>query len=72
MFFKEKPDFVVVGHRHVNGMSTVYDTKVIESGCVSGSDNYCMDKRLRNHAEQMIAVINQDGLECLYDVRLSD
>ena len=72
MFFKEKPDFVVVGHRHVNGMSTVYDTKVIESGCVSGPDNYCMDKRLRNHAEQMIAVINQDGLECLYDVRLSD
>lgn len=71
MFFNEKPDFVVVGHRHVNGVSTVYDTKVIESGCVSGPDNYCMDKRLRNHAEQMIAVINQSGLDCVYDVCLS-
>ena len=72
MFFKEKPDFVVVGHRHVNGLTTVYDTKVIESGCVSGADNYCMDKRLRNKPEQMIAVIDQNGLDCLYNVPLSD
>lgn len=72
MFFKEKPDFVVVGHRHVNGLTTVYDTKVIESGCISGADNYCMDKRLRNKPEQMIAVIDQNGLDCLYNVPLSD
>ena len=72
MFFKEKPDFVLVGHRHVNGLTTVYDTKVIESGCISGPDNYCMDKRLRNKAEQMVAVINNNGLDCLYNVCLSE
>lgn len=72
MFFKEKPDFILVGHRHVNGMTTVYDTKVIESGCVSGADNYCMDNRLRNRAEQMVAIINNDGLDCLYNVSLNE
>lgn len=72
MFFKEKPDFVLVGHRHVNGLTTVYDTKVIESGCVSGPDNYCMDNRLRNRAEQMVAIINSNGLDCLYNVSLSE
>lgn len=72
MFFKEKPDFVLMGHRHVNGLTTVYDTKVIESGCLSGPDNFCMDKRLRNQAEQMVAVINKDGLDCLYNVVLSE
>lgn len=72
MFFKRKPDIVFMGHRHVNGMSTVYDTKIIESGCVSGPDNYCMDHRLCNRPEQSVAVINDQGLECLYNVCLDE
>ena len=38
MMFNVKPDIVLLGHRHTNAMETVYDTKVIQSGCVSGSD----------------------------------
>lgn len=69
MMFSMKPDLVYLGHRHTNGMTTVYDTKVIQSGCLSGSDNYCMDKRLKNRPEQTISVITENGLDCLYDVK---
>lgn len=69
MMFGIKPDIVYLGHRHTNGMTTVYDTKVIQSGCMSSSDNYCLDKRLRNKAEQTISVITDDGLDCIYDVK---
>lgn len=65
-----KPDIVLMGHRHTNGLTTVYDTKVYESGCVSGSDSYCMDKRLRNNPEQTIIVVGDKGVDCAYDVTL--
>lgn len=70
MMFHVKPDIVLAGHRHTNGMRTVYDSKVIESGCVSGSDNYCLDHRLRNRPEQMVLVVSDAGLDCLYDIQL--
>ena len=66
----DKPDICVMGHRHRNGVSTVYDTKIIESGCVSGPDNYCLDMRLRNKPEQMVIEVNKNGVECVYDVKL--
>lgn len=65
-----KPDIVLMGHRHTNGLTTVYDTKVYESGCVDGTDNYCMDKRLKNKPEQTVLVVNDLGLDCAYDVKL--
>ena len=67
--FGMRPDLVYLGHRHTNAMTTVYDTKVIQSGCMSGSDNYCMDKRLKNKPEQTISVVTENGLECLYDMK---
>ena len=71
MFFGEKPDIVLAGHRHTNGMRTVYDTKVIESGCVSGPDNFCMDHRLVNKPEQMVVVVKDYGVDCIYDVKFN-
>lgn len=70
MMFGEKPDIVLLGHRHTNGMTTVFDTKVIESGCVSGTDNYAQSIRKCNKPEQTVSVINNDGLLCLYDIQL--
>lgn len=71
MMFGIKPNICYLGHRHHNSMDTVYDTKVIQSGCLSGSDSYCMDHRLQNKPEQTITVINSDGVECIYDVRFN-
>ena len=70
MYTSVKPDIIYCGHRHTNAMITSYDTKVIQAGCLSGGgDEYCMDKRLRNRAEQIVSVITDDGLDCIYDVK---
>ena len=70
MMFNIKPDIVLLGHRHTNAMETVYDTKVIQSGCVSGSDAYAMSIRKTNKPEQTVSIINDNGLDCIYDIKL--
>ena len=72
MMFGIKPDIVLLGHRHTNGLTTVYDTKVIESGCCSGSDNYAVSIRKVNKPEQTVSVIGNNGLICLYDIQLEN
>lgn len=69
LLFGIRPDLVYLGHRHTNGLTTVYDVKVIQSGALSGSDNYCMDMRIKNKPEQTISVVAENGLECLYDIK---
>ena len=70
MMFGVKPDIVLLGHRHSNGMTTVYDTKVIESGCVSGTDSFAVSIRKANRPEQTVSVVGNEGLICLYDIQL--
>lgn len=70
MLFKIIPDLVYLGHRHTNGLTTIYNTKVIESGCISGVDNYALDLRLCTSPEQTVSVVNENGLVCLYDIQL--
>lgn len=70
MMFNKKPDLVYLFHRHKNGMSTIYDTKVIESGCMSGTDQFCISNRIKNRPEQTVSIINNAGLDCVYDVKL--
>ena len=71
MMFGKKPDIVMLGHRHVNSMETVYDTKVIQSGCISGNDEYALSIRKTNKPEQVVTVVDEDGVLCLYDVKLA-
>lgn len=70
MMFGIKPDIVLLGHRHTNGLTTVFDTKVIESGCVSGTDAYAVSIRKTNKPEQTVSVVGDNGLICLYDIQL--
>ena len=70
MIFGIKPDIVLMGHMHTNSLTTVYDTKVIQSGCISGCDNYCIDKRLKNRPEQTVSVVDENGLVCIYDIKV--
>lgn len=71
LMFGIKPDIVLLGHRHTNGMSTVFNAKIIESGSVSGADVYATSIRKDNRPEQTVSVINSDGLVCLYDIQLN-
>ena len=45
--------------------------KVIQSGCISGSDSYATSIRKVNDPEQTVSVINDDGLDCIYDITLN-
>lgn len=72
MMFGVKPDIVLLGHRHTNGLTTVYDTKVIESGSVSGSDAYAVSIRKVGKPEQTVSVVGENGLICLYDIQLDN
>lgn len=71
MLFGIKPDIVLLGHRHSNALSTVFDTKVIESGSVSGTDNYALSIRKSTRPEQTVSVIDDNGLVCIYDLQLN-
>lgn len=70
MYTGKKPDFVFMGHRHTNAMLTVYDTKIIQSGTIASTDNFAMNLKLKNKPEQTVCIINKDGLDCIYDIKL--
>ena len=71
LLFGIRPSLVYLGHRHKNGLTTVYNTKVIESETLSGTDNYALDLRLHTKPSQTISVVTKDGLDCLYDVKFN-
>jgi len=65
------PDLCYLGHRHCNGLTTVDGVKVIESGCVDGSDTYAIEKRLLNSPEQTVTVVTKNHrIKALYDIQL--
>ena len=64
------PNVVLLGHRHTNGLLTVGKTKVVQSGSVSGPDNYSLSLRECAMPEQTVSVISDKGFLCLYDVTL--
>lgn len=70
MIFGIKPDIVYLGHRHTNGLSTVFGSRVIESGSLIGTNNYAQDIRKTGKPEQTVSVIDENGLVCLYDIVL--
>lgn len=65
------PDLCYLGHRHTNGLTTVDDVKVIESGCVDGMDSYSIDKRLVGTPEQTVTVITEKKMiKALCDIQI--
>lgn len=65
------PDLCYLGHRHKNGLTTVDDIKVIESGCMDGMDSYAIDRRLVGTPEQIVTVITEKKcVKALCDIQL--
>ena len=65
------PDICYLGHRHTNGLTTVDDVKVIESGCVDGMDNFAVDSRLVGTPEQTVTVVTEKKrIKALCDIQL--
>lgn len=65
------PDMCYLGHRHENGLTTVDDVKVIQSGCVDGMDTYAMDIRAVCSPEQTVTVVSEKKrIKALCDIQL--
>lgn len=65
------PDICYLGHRHTNGLTTIDDVKIIESGCIDGMDSFSIDKRLVGTPEQTVVVVTEKRcIKALCDVQI--
>lgn len=63
-------DIIFTGHKHTNKFVTYHDCKVVQSGCLVGTDEYAINNRLRNKPEQAVCIISDtEGLDCIYDIK---
>lgn len=68
----KKPDGIIMGHRHHNALDTEHGVKIIQCGCVIGTDDYCVDKRISGNPEQCVFITSENrAVKCLYDIGLN-
>ena len=66
-----KPDGIIIGHRHHNGYNSEHGVKVIQCGCVVGTDDYCVEHRISGRPEQCVVITDDKAaVQCFYDVGL--
>lgn len=65
-----KPDIVVMGHRHSIATAETHGSLVISNGCLCGDGEYNIGIRKTSRPSQTLLIINNDGLECTYRIRL--
>lgn len=67
-----KPDGIIMGHRHHNALDTEHNVKIVQCGCVVGTDDYCVDKRISGEPEQCVFITSEHRtVKCLYDIGLN-
>jgi hypothetical protein len=67
-----KPDGIIMGHRHHNALDSAHSVKVIQCGCVVGTDTHCVDNRISGEPEQCVFITNSNRtVKCLYDIGLN-
>jgi hypothetical protein len=67
-----KPDGIIMGHRHHNALDSAHNVKVIQCGCVVGTDTHCVDHRISGEPEQCVFITNKNRtVKCLYDIGLN-
>ena len=68
----QKPDGIIMGHRHHNAFDTEHSVKIIQCGCVVGTDDYCVDKRMSGEPEQCVVITSKNRtVKCFYDIGLN-
>lgn len=65
------PTDIYIAHKHHYQVEVVNGINVIMSGSICGTDEYAKNLRKTGNACQTVAVYNNLGLECLYNVVLS-
>lgn len=65
------PDVVLAGHKHYPYMREVNGIKFVQSGSLVGSGNdYCTQKRLSGKPNQTTLVVNDSGIDAIYNIEL--
>ena len=66
-----KPCGILMGHMHHNSYDDINGIKIMRSGSFTGTgDDYCITKRLYGKPSQMVAVVDQSGVNCCYPIDL--
>jgi len=63
---------VLMGHLHHNETNMIQGIHTIMAGSFMGMDDYCVQKRIYGHPEQMVCVCDDGGVVCHYDILLDD
>lgn len=67
-----KPLYAVLsGHLHHNKIDEVQGVRTVMAGSFLGMDDFCVEKRIYGHPEQMVCVCDENGILCHYDVPLN-
>lgn len=61
---------VISGHLHHNATDVVQGVKTVMAGSFLGMDDYCVRKRILAEPEQSVCVCTDDGIRCVYPVKL--
>lgn len=65
---KESIYGILLGHLHHNMTDYIQNYKVLMAGSFLGVDDFCLQKRIKGIPQQMICVVNEDGVLCHYDI----
>lgn len=58
------------GHLHHNMTDWNSRYKFIMSGSMQGMDDFCVEKRILGKAQQFVCVVDDNGIDCMYDIIL--
>ena len=68
-----KPLYAILsGHLHHGRIDEVQGVKTVMAGSFLGMDDYCVQKRIYGHPEQMVCVCDEDGIRCSYQICLKN
>ena len=69
--FTDRPITAIFsGHYHHNEVMTKNGIKFIMSGSFIGADKNTISKRIYSQPEQLITIVNKQGIYCYYDINL--
>lgn len=70
LLLKQFPDMVLMGHFHSTAEREIQGAEVIVNGSLCGTDDYAMSLRRTSHSTQKLLIIDYEGRQCTYNIRL--
>lgn len=66
-----KIEAIYLAHKHTNQLQWVQGIMCLMSGSLSGSDDWCVEKRINGLAQQLISIATKEGIEDLCNINLN-